>query len=158
MKIGENRCTVVQNAPSACPPVRPQSGLPPVRPSARAGAGRTCIHKTPDRPQWAAVTRSYWQLIAAVHFGGHVCGKRHLNCTCFVLLAPRWNLRRTDLLKFAVPSRTGQRRSPGERCHSTLFCHRAFTGAAGNLLPKSAQLNYLRFSGRVCLPSLIQLW
>ena len=36
------------------PPVRPR---PPVRLSARAGAGRTYIHKTPDRPPWAAVTR-----------------------------------------------------------------------------------------------------
>ena len=45
-------------------PVRPpgrghlSSARPPVRPSARAGAGRTYIHKTPDRPPWAAVTRT----------------------------------------------------------------------------------------------------
>ena len=79
-------------------------------------------------------------------------------CTCFVLLADRWNWRRTDFLKFALPSRTSQKRSPGDRCQSTLFCHKAFTGAAGNLLPKSAQLNHLRFSGRVHPPSLIRLW
>ena len=48
--------------PAARPPVRPPSArppsaCPPVRPSARAGAGRTYIYKTPDRPPWAAVTR-----------------------------------------------------------------------------------------------------
>ena len=45
--------------PPVRPPVRPQSSLPPVRPSARAGAGRTYIHKTPDRPPWAAVIRKH---------------------------------------------------------------------------------------------------
>ena len=40
------------------PPVRPASALPPVRPTARAGAGRTYMHNTPDRPLWAAVTRT----------------------------------------------------------------------------------------------------
>ena len=35
----------------------PPSAHPPVRLPARAGAGRTYIHKTPDRPPWAAVTR-----------------------------------------------------------------------------------------------------
>ena len=39
------------------PSARPPSACPPVRPSARAGAARTYIHKTPDRPPWAAVTR-----------------------------------------------------------------------------------------------------
>ena len=48
--------------PAARPPVRPPSARPPsarppVRPSARSGAGRTYIHKTPDRPPWTAVTR-----------------------------------------------------------------------------------------------------
>ena len=65
LKIDEHRCTVVQNRPcrppirppvrpavaghppSARPPVRPPSALPPVRPSARAGAGRTYVHKLP---------------------------------------------------------------------------------------------------------------
>ena len=50
--------------PAARPPVRPPSARPPsarppVRPSARSGAGRTYIHKTPDRPPWAAVTRKF---------------------------------------------------------------------------------------------------
>ena len=53
VNIGEHRCTVCQNAPSA----RLSALRPPVRPSARAGAGRTYIHKTPDRTPWAAVNR-----------------------------------------------------------------------------------------------------
>ena len=66
VKIDESCCTVVQNRlpsarlrPSALrPPVRPSARpSPPVRPSARTGASRTYIHKTPDRPPWAAVTR-----------------------------------------------------------------------------------------------------
>ena len=66
-KIDENRCTVVQNhskllkivAPVRLPFRPPIRLRPPVRLSARAGAGRTSIYKTPDRPPWAAVTHNY---------------------------------------------------------------------------------------------------
>lgn len=62
LEISENRRTVVQNTPSArpplpstrpsfrpsvLPPVRPPSARPSACPSARAGAGRTYIHKLP---------------------------------------------------------------------------------------------------------------
>ena len=37
---------------------KPSDHCPAVFPSARSGGGRTYIHKTPDRPPWAAVTRN----------------------------------------------------------------------------------------------------
>ena len=37
------------------------AGSPTFRPSARAGAGQTYIHKTPDRAPWAAVIRNMRQ-------------------------------------------------------------------------------------------------
>ena len=94
-------------------------------------------------------------LMLSICFFNATYGKWHLMCTCFVLLADRWNWRRTNFLKFAGPARSGQKRFPAGHSQSTLFRHRASTGDCQKSIPKSAQLNSLRFSGRVYLASLI---
>ena len=49
-KIGPAARPPVRPPSARRPPVRPPPVRPSVHPSARSGAGRTYIHKTPDRP------------------------------------------------------------------------------------------------------------
>ena len=74
------------------PPVRPPPVRPSVRPSTRSGAGRTYIHRTPDWPPWAAVTRIvsilYIERIAYMNTYIHMSCTYSSHALCEVLILP----------------------------------------------------------------------